>query len=75
MKRIFLGLRIIVEGIIGFWLLIFLPFLAVDIIRGRSPAAYMLAALLVVCLLFLLGLLLFRDAVRLRIRQKKTPIS
>ena len=70
MKRLFLYLRAIVEGTIGFWLLILLPFLAVDLIRGRSPTTFLLIGLLGVCLLFMLAILLFRDAIRLWIRLK-----
>jgi hypothetical protein len=70
MKRIFLYLRAIVEGTIGFWLLILLPFLAVDLIRGRSPAAFLLISLLAVCLLFIAAILVFRDAIRLWLRLK-----
>jgi hypothetical protein len=75
MKRIFLYLRAIVEGTIGFWLHILLPFLAVDMIRGRAPTGLLLGGLVVVCLLFKAAILLFRDAVRLGLRLKKTPIS
>ena len=70
MKRLFLYLRAIVEGMIGFWLLILLPFLAVDMIRGRAALAALLIGLLAVCLLFMAAILLFRDAVRLWMRLK-----
>jgi threonine/homoserine/homoserine lactone efflux protein len=70
MKRILLYLRAIVEGTIAFWLLILLPFLAVDMIRGRAPITVLLVSLLAICLLFMAAILLFRDAVRLWIRLK-----
>jgi len=70
MKRLLLYLRAIVEGTIGFWLLILLPFLAVDMIRGRAPVATLLIGLLAVSLVFMAAILLFRDAVRLWMRLK-----
>ena len=75
MKRLFLYLRAIVEGTIGFWLLILLPFLAVDLIRSRAAPGPLLIGLVGVCLLFMLGILLFRDAIRLHLRLKAPPIS
>jgi len=75
MKRLFLYLRAIVEGMIGFWLLILLPFLAIDIIRGRTPTGFLLVSLLAVCLLFMAAILIFRDAVRLWLRLKLPTAS
>jgi hypothetical protein len=75
MKRIFLYLRAIIEGTIGFWLLILLPFLSVDMIRGRGTTAVLLVGLLAVCLLFIAAILLFRDAVRLWLRLKIPTVS
>jgi hypothetical protein len=46
MNRFLLDLRALVEGMIGFWLLVSMPFVAVDIIRGTSPTGYMLASVL-----------------------------
>ena len=75
MKRIFLYLRAFVEGMIGFWLLVLLPFLVVDMIRGRAPTPFLLVSLLAVCLLFMAAILIFRDAVRLWLRLKLPTAS
>jgi hypothetical protein len=71
MERIVLRFRVVVEGILGFNILLFLPFFAIGLLQSRAPTRFLLGALLGCCILFLLGILLFRDAVILAMRLKK----
>ncbi len=70
MPRFLWTVRWICEGAAGFWILLIVPFLGIDLLHSQAPIGYALLGFLVLCIMFLIGLLLFRDAVRIRLRLK-----
>ena len=68
--RVAFYLRSIFEAMAGFFLLLIVPFLGIDLLHSGAPTPKLLEGFAVLCVLFLLGLLLFRDAVRIRLRLK-----
>jgi hypothetical protein len=61
----------IFEAMAGFLILLFVPFMGISLLHSGAPTSSLLGGFLVLCIVFVLGLLLFRDAVVLRIRLKK----
>ena len=68
--RFVLYLRMIFEGVAGVFILLILPFTAIDLLHSGAPTKVVLIGWLMISVLFLLGILLFRDAVVLRMRLK-----
>ncbi len=60
----------IFEGAAGVVILLILPFTAIDLLHSGAPTKVALIGWLLICVLFLLGIMLFRDAVVLRMRLK-----
>jgi ABC-type transport system involved in cytochrome c biogenesis permease subunit len=60
----------IFEAMAAFFLLLIVPFYGIDLAHSHAPKTSLLEGFLLLALLFLLGLLLFRDAVQLRLRLK-----
>jgi hypothetical protein len=75
MQRILLLTRSIIEAMAGFFLLLVVPFLGIDLLHSGAPMAKMLEGFAVLCVFFLAGLLLFRDAIQIRLRLKAKPVS
>jgi len=73
MRRFLLTLRSILEATAGFFLLLIVPFLGIDLLHSGASTLVSLLGFLILCILFLLGLLLFRDAVQIRLRLKAKP--
>jgi len=70
MLRFLLYLRMIFEGMAAFVLLLILPFSAIDLLHSGGSTSFVLIGWLLLSILFLLGIVLFRDAVVLRMRLK-----
>ncbi len=70
MPRLLLTLRMIFEALAGFLILLFVPFIGIGLLHSGAPTARLLIGFLVLCIVFLLGAFLFRDAVLLRMRLK-----
>jgi hypothetical protein len=70
MVRVFLYLRMIFEGAAGFIILLTIPFSAIDLLHDGGPTRFLLINWLLLCILFLLGIVLFRDSIILRFRLK-----
>jgi hypothetical protein len=70
MKRMLMGIRFLLESTAGLFLLLVTPFVAVDLFHGSLSLAWLLGGFLVACVGFVAGLLLFWDAVRVRMRMK-----
>jgi TRAP-type C4-dicarboxylate transport system permease small subunit len=71
MTRFWLYARSIVEALAAFFLLLIVPFFGIDLAHSHAPTTSLLLGFLLIAILFLLGLLLFRDAVQLRLRLQK----
>jgi hypothetical protein len=70
MLQFLLYLRILFEGMAGFLILLCLPFVAIGLLHSGAGMGFVLVGWLLLTIVFLLGILLFRDAVILRMRQK-----
>jgi hypothetical protein len=63
-------IRSVFEAMAAFFLLLIVPFFGIDLAHSHAPTTSLLVGFLLLCVLFLLGLLLFRDAVQIRLRLK-----
>jgi len=68
--RFLLYLRMIMEGTAGFIILLVLPFSAIGLLHSGASTSFILIGWLLLAILFFLGIVLFRDAVILRMRLK-----
>jgi hypothetical protein len=73
--RFLIYLRILFEGTAGVLILLIVPFSAIDLLHTGGSTKFVLVAWLLISILFLLGILLFRDAMILRMRQKSDAIK
>jgi hypothetical protein len=71
MRRFLLTIRWLLEGTAAFFVLLIVPFIGVDLAHSGAGIPVVLVGFLILCVLFLLGLLLFRDAIQIRLRLQK----
>ena len=71
MNRLFIALRIAFEGILGFAILLLLPFVAIQILHSGGSVSHLLFAFFIATIVFVLGIILCRDAFILRLRLQR----